>query len=144
MRYLLLGGTKKISLQRRQWLKPTSWPTEVLWYPKIQGMWMLECGQRLLSKGISNASSSYHTLPWYIQCANACSDLLPAFAHDIVPQGWKGQPLSFWGTMAELRNNFLMLRKQQPFPCASRAQLINSPSPGKLGKDLSCLAPKKV
>lgn len=60
---------------------------------------MLGWGQRLFSKGSSNASSSYHTLSWYIQCENACSN---AFAHDLVPQGWKGQPLSFWDTLAEL------------------------------------------
>lgn len=52
---------------------------------------MLGWGQRLFSKGISSAVSSYHTLPWYIQCANPCSD---AFAYYLVPQGWKGQALS--------------------------------------------------
>lgn len=74
---------------------------------------MLGRGQRLFSKGINNASSSYHMLPWYLQCANACFD---AFAHDLVPQGWKGQPLSSGIPQQNLDTQFSGAREAAAFP----------------------------
>lgn len=92
MRHILVWGTNsKVTPYRRQWIKPTSLHAEVLRYPKIQGMWIFGCGPRLFRKGISHVYFSYHMLPSYTQRANACSD---TFAHDLVSQGWKGQPLS--------------------------------------------------
>lgn len=75
---------------------------------------------------------------------SVCKWLSDAFAHDLVPQGCKGSHSLYGIPCQKSHTQSPDAQETAAFPLSSRAQLINSPCPGKLGKDLSCLAPKKV